>query len=244
MFEGKNYNENNYLFLTKLFNCSENYPDMVKAINKYIELNPKLSKEENKLLCNAYKNVVSDKRNSLQILLNYAKKEESKPVNKLHEISIIKEKIISELKEIFKEIHSMLDRYLIPNAQDSESKILYMKLKADYYRYHCEFAEGEEFEEISNNARKMYKEAFDLAEKELPLYNEVRLGLVLNYSVFEYDIMDNKNEGLEMASKIYNDTMKILDDVEKKRASDNLLLIQIIKENINIWSNETEEENK
>ena len=244
MFEGKNYNENNYLFLTKLFNCSENYPDMVKAINKYIELNPKLSKEENKLLCNAYKNVVSDKRNSLQILLNYAKKEESKPVNKLHEISIIKEKIISELKEIFKEIHSMLDRYLIPNAQDSESKILYMKLKADYYRYHCEFAEGEEFEEISNNARKIYKEAFDLAEKELPLYNEVRLGLVLNYSVFEYDIMDNKNEGLEMASKIYNDTMKILDDVEKKRSSDNLLLIQIIKENINIWSNETEEENK
>ena len=244
MFEGKNYNENNYLFLTKLFNCSENYPDMVKAINKYIELNPKLSKEENKLLCNAYKNVVSDKRNSLQILLNYAKKEESKPVNKLHEISIIKEKIISELKEIFKEIHSMLDRYLIPNAQDSESKILYMKLKADYFRYHCEFAEGEEFEEISNNARKMYKEAFDLAEKELPLYNEVRLGLVLNYSVFEYDIMDNKNEGLEMASKIYNDTMKILDDVEKKRSSDNLLLIQIIKENINIWSNETEEENK
>ena len=244
MFEGKNYNENNYLFLTKLFNCSENYPDMVKAINKYIELNPKLTKEENKLLCNAYKNMVSDKRNSLQILLNYAKKEESKPVNKLHEISIIKEKIISELKEIFKEIHSMLDRYLIPNAQDSESKILYMKLKADYYRYHCEFAEGEEFEEISNNARKMYKEAFDLAEKELPLYNEVRLGLVLNYSVFEYDIMDNKNEGLEMASKIYNDTMKILDDVEKKRSSDNLLLIQIIKENINIWSNETEEENK
>ena len=244
MFEGKNYNENNYLFLTKLFICSENYPDMVKAINKYIELNPKLSKEENKLLCNAYKNVVSDKRNSLQILLNYAKKEESKPVNKLHEISIIKEKIISELKEIFKEIHSMLDRYLIPNAQDSESKILYMKLKADYYRYHCEFAEGEEFEEISNNARKMYKEAFDLAEKELPLYNEVRLGLVLNYSVFEYDIMDNKNEGLEMASKIYNDSMKILDEVEKKRSSDNLLLIQIIKENINIWSNETEEENK
>ena len=35
-----------------------------------------------------------------------------------------------------------------------------------------------------------------------------------------------------------------LDDYEKKRSSDNLLLIQIIKENINIWSNETEEENK
>ena len=117
-----------------------------------------------------------------------------------------------------------------------------MKLKADYFRYHCEFAEGDEFEEVSNTARKMYKQTFDLAEKELPLYNEVRLGLILNYSVFEYDIMDNKNEGYEMALKTYNDTMKILDDVEKKRASENLLLIQLIKENINIWSNEIDEE--
>ena len=242
MFEGKKYTAKDYLFLIKLFRDTENYPDMVKAMNKYIELNPKLLKDERKFLCDAYKNIISDKRNSLHILSSLSLKEESKQTNKMHEISIIKEKIQSELKIIFQDIHSIIDRYLIPNAQDSESKILYMKLKADYFRYHCEFAEGDEFEEISNNARKMYKQTFDLAEKELPLYNEVRLGLILNYSVFEYDIMDNKNEGYEMASKTYNDTMKILDDVEKKRSSENLLLIQLIKENINIWSNEIDEE--
>ena len=242
MFEGKKYTAKDYLFLIKLFRDTENYPDMVKAMNKYIELNPKLLKDERKILCDAYKNIISDKRNSLHILSSLALKEESKQTNKMHEISIIKEKIQSELKIIFQDIHSIIDRYLIPNAQDSESKILYMKLKADYFRYHCEFAEGDEFEEISNNARKMYKQTFDLAEKELPLYNEVRLGLILNYSVFEYDIMDNKNEGYEMALKTYNDAMKILDDVEKKRASENLLLIQLIKENINIWSNEIDEE--
>ena len=242
MFEGKQYNMKEYLFLIKLFRDTENYPDMVKAMNKYIELSPKLLKEEKKLLCDAYKNVISSKRNSLHILSNLSTKGELKQTYKLREISIMKEKIQLELKEIFQVIHSVLDRYLIPNAQDSESKILYMKLKADYFRYHCEFAEGEEFEEISNNARTMYKQAFDLAEKELPLYNEIRLGLILNYSVFEYDIMDNKNEGYEMALKTYNDIMKILDDVEKKRASDNLLLIQLIKENINVWSNEIEEE--
>lgn len=46
MFEGKKYNQSDYLFLTKLFQVSENYNDMIKAINKYIELNPKLTKEE------------------------------------------------------------------------------------------------------------------------------------------------------------------------------------------------------
>ena len=242
MFEGKNYNLNDYLFLIKLFRATENYNDMMKAMNKYIELNPKLLKEEQRLLCDVYKNIISDKRNSLHILSNLSQKEESKLTNKTKEISIIKEKIISELKLIIQEVHSILDNYLIPNAQNSESKILYMKLKADYYRYQSEFAEDQEFEETSNNARKLYKECFELAEKELPLYNEVRLGIVLNYSVFEYDIMDNKNEAYEMALKTYNDVMKILDDIEKKRASDNLLLIQLIKENINIWSNENEED--
>ena len=242
MFENKNYEQKDYLFLIKLFRTTENYNDMVKAMNKYIELNPKLSKDERKLLCDAYKNIISDKRNSLHILSNLSQKEDSKQQNKTKEISIIKEKIISELTTIFQEVHSIIDKYLLPNAQDNESKILYMKLNADFFRYHCEFAEGDEFEEISDKTRSLYKEALDLAEKDLPLYNEIRLGLVLNYSVFEYDIMDNKNDAYDMASKIYNDIMKILDDVEKKRASENLLLVQMIKENINNWSNEIEEE--
>ena len=242
MFENKNYEQKDYLFLIKLFRTTENYNDMVKAMNKYIELNPKLSKDERKLLCDAYKNIISDKRNSLHILSNLSQKEDSKQQNKTKEISIIKEKITIELKSIFQQVHSMLDKYLIPNAQDNESKIFYMKLKADFYRYHCEFAVGDEFEEISNKARELYKEALDLAEKDLPLYNEIRLGLVLNYSVFEYDIMDNKNDAYDMALKIYNDIMKILDDVEKKRASENLLLVKMIKENINNWSNEIEED--
>ena len=242
MFENKNYEQKDYLFLIKLFRTTENYNDMIKAMNKYIELNPKLSKEERKLLCDAYKNIISDKRNSLYILSNLSQKEESKQPNKAKGISIIKEKIISELTTIFQEVHSIIDKYLLPNAKDNESKILYMKLKADYYRYHCEFAEGDEFEEISKKTRNLYKEALDLAKKDLPLYNEITLGLVLNFSVFEYDIMDNKNDAFDMATKIYNDIMKILDDVEKKRSSENLLLVQMIKENINNWSNEIEED--
>ena len=46
MFERKKYNQSDYLFLTKLFQVSENYNDMIKAINKYIEINPKLTKEK------------------------------------------------------------------------------------------------------------------------------------------------------------------------------------------------------
>ena len=242
MFEGKKYSSGDYLFLIKLFQRAERYPEMVKSINKYIEQNQKLTKDEQKMLCDGYKNIIADKRNSLRLLSNFTKKEEEegKQISHKKQINIIKEKIQNELLSIFKEIHSILDKYLIPNAQDFETKICYMKIKADYYRYHCEFAEGDEFEEAKNNAEKIYKEAYDMALSNISIYNSIRLGLALNYSVFEYEIMDHKNEAYDIAQKAYDEAMKVVDDVEKERTSDNLLLIQLLKENLNLWNNEME----
>ena len=242
MFEGKKYSLDDYVFLMKLFQKTERYPEMVKAINKYVEQNPVLNDEERKLLCDGYKNIISDKRNSLRLLSNLSKKEEEegKQINHKKQINIIREKIESELLSIFEEVHSILDKYLIPNAQNTETKVLYMKIKADYYRYHCEFAENDAFDEAKDKAEKIYKEAYDLALKEISIYNSVRLGLALNYSVFEYEIMDNKNDAYNIAQKAYDEVMKVVDDLEKDRTSENLLLIQLLKENLNLWNNEME----
>lgn len=242
MFEGKKYGLDDYVFLMKLFQKTERYPEMVKAINKYVEQNPILNEEERKLLCDGYKNIISDKRNSLRLLSNLSKKEEeeSKQINHKKQISIIREKIENELLSIFEEVHSILDKYLIPNAQNTETKVLYMKIKADYYRYHCEFAENDAFDEAKDKAEKIYKEAYDLSLKEISIYNSIRLGLALNYSVFEYEIMDNKNDAYNIAQKAYDEVMKVVDDLEKDRTSENLLLIQLLKENLNLWNNEME----
>ena len=242
MFEGKKYGLDDYIFLMKLFQRTERYPEMVKAINKYVEQNPVLNDEERKLLCDGYKNIISDKRNSLRLLSNLSKKEEEegKQINHKKQINIIREKIESELLSIFEEVHSILDKYLIPNAQNTETKVLYMKIKADYYRYHCEFAENDAFDEAKDKAEKIYKEAYDLALKEISIYNSVRLGLALNYSVFEYEILDNKNDAYNIAQKAYDEVMKVVDDLEKDRTSENLLLIQLLKENLNLWNNEME----
>ena len=128
MFERKKYNQSDYLFLTKLFQVSENYNDMIKAINKYIELNPKLTKEEKKLFCIGYKNIISNKRNSFQILLNLLSKEDPKQANKVNEISKIKEKVLSELKPILQEGLSILDE---KNNKKRETELLRSKPTAD-----------------------------------------------------------------------------------------------------------------
>jgi hypothetical protein len=37
----------------------------------------------------------------------------------------------------------LLDKYLIPKASNAESKVFYLKMKGDYYRYLAEVATGE-----------------------------------------------------------------------------------------------------
>ena len=235
----QNYSREEYVYLSKLYEKAERFPDMVKSINKFVELDPKLTKEERNLLSAGYKNIISDKRSSWRLLNNMERKEEEKKnTTQSAYIKEIKDKIETELNQICAQIQSVIDKYLIPNATDVENKVFYLKLKADYYRYKCEFANGKEFDEACDNAEKVYKEAYELSNKEMPITNSTRLGLDLNFSVFYYEIKGLKEEACTIAKNAFDESMKSLDDLEKSKAKDTLLIIQLLKENLILWTNE------
>jgi 14-3-3 protein epsilon len=235
----QNYSREEYVYLSKLYEKAERFPDMVKSINKFVEMDPKLTKEERNLLSAGYKNIISDKRSSWRLLNNMERKEEEKKnTTQSAYIKEIKDKIETELNQICAQIQSVIDKFLIPNATDVENKVFYLKLKADYYRYKCEFANGKEFDEACDNAEKVYKEAYELSNKEMPITNSTRLGLDLNFSVFYYEIKGLKEEACTIAKNAFDESMKSLDDLEKSKAKDTLLIIQLLKENLILWTNE------
>lgn len=43
----------------------------------------------------------------------------------------------------FLSFQGLLEKYLIPNATQAESKVFYLKMKGDYYRYLSEVASGD-----------------------------------------------------------------------------------------------------
>ena len=92
------------------------------------------------------------------------------------------------------------------------------------------------------NAEKVYKEAYELSNKEMPITNSTRLGLDLNFSVFYYEIKGLKEEACNIAKTAFDESMKVLDDLEKSKAKDTLLIIQLLKENLILWTNEMNEE--
>ena len=242
MSEPKKYTREEYVYLAKLYERAERFPDMVKSINKFVELDPKLTKDERNILSAGYKNIISDKRASWRLLNSMEKKEEKKNSPQTANIRLVKNNIEKELNDICNEIQIIIDKYLVPNASDSETKVFFLKLKGDYYRYKCEFATGKEFDDACSKAEKVYKEAYDIANKDIPISSSTRLGLALNYSVFFYEIKGLKEEACNIAKNAFDESLKVLDDLEKSKPKDTILIIQLLKENLILWSNEMNEE--
>jgi 14-3-3 protein epsilon len=224
-----------------LYERAEKFEDMVKWINKFVQMDPVLSHDERNILSAGYKNVISSKRASWRLLHSLEKKEEKKHSPNLAYLQEIKGKVEDEMRRICDEIQDSLDKYLIPNAKDPENKVFYLKLKGDYYRYRAEFTSGQENEQATNQAEKAYKEAYDIAEKHIPISSSTRLGLALNFSVFYYEIRNLKDEACQIAKSAFEESMKILDDLERIKAKDTILIIQLLKENLILWNNEYNE---
>ena len=238
----ENKTREEYVYLSKLYERAERFQDMVSVINKFIEITPKLSKDEKNILSAGYKNILSDKRASWRLLNSMERKEAKKKSPQVPHIREIKSRIESELKKIFDDMHNLVDKYLLPNAEDPESKVFYLRLKGDHYRYLCEISKDKELEKAIEKAEKVYKEAYEISEKELPFINSTRVGLCLNMALFFYEIKGDKKEGCKIAKKSFEESMKYLDDLEKFKSKDVLLLIQLLKENLIFWSSEMNED--
>ncbi|KAJ0785826.1 putative 14-3-3 protein [Helianthus annuus] len=91
--------------------------------------------------------------------------------------------IETELSKICDGISGLLDSHLVPSALSAESKIFYLKMKGDYFRYLAEFKTGADRKEAAESTLLAYKSARDIALSDLAPTHPIWLGLALNYSV-------------------------------------------------------------
>ena len=238
----KQYTRDEYIFLSKLYWKAELFKEMIKFIKEFIILDPKLNKEERDIICTGFKDMISDKRSSWSILNSMERKEKKKKINTVKEIKIVKNNIEKEIREICNTLQDLIDKFIIPNNDDIETLVFFYKLKADYFRYICEFAEGKEYEKNLIEAEKYYKKAFEISEKKLPIINCNRVSVGLNYAIFLYEIKKDKMAGFDLAQNTFKESMKFIDDLEKSKYRDTLLIIQLLKENIIFWNSEMSEE--
>ncbi|XP_003387309.1 PREDICTED: 14-3-3 protein zeta/delta-like [Amphimedon queenslandica] len=220
----------------KLAEQAERYEDMKDFMKAYVAESGSLSSEERNLLSVAYKNVVGAKRSSWRVISSLEQKsgiaEERATIARNY-----RKQIEGELKEMCDEVTGLLDKLLEPANDDTESKVFYLKMKGDYFRYLSEVNPKDD--DISDKSEEAYKEATKVGEEgKLAATHPIRLGLALNFSVFYYEIKNKPDKACELAKSAFDTAIAELDTQTEESYKDSTLIMQLLRDNLTLWTSE------
>lgn len=233
----------NFVYIAKLAEQAERYDEMVEAMKNLAKLDVELTVEERNLLSVGYKNVVGARRASWRILSSIEQKEESKGNEQnVKRIKEYRQKVELELTNICSDIMTVINEHLIPSATAGESTVFYYKMKGDYYRYLAEFKFGNERKEAADQSMKAYESATTTAEAELPPTHPIRLGLALNFSVFYYEILNSPERACHLAKQAFDEAISELDSLNEDSYKDSTLIMQLLRDNLTLWTSDIPEE--
>lgn len=228
----------------KLAEQGERFDDMAKTMREVTEMqgNKELTTEERNLLSVAYKNVVGARRSSWRMYSMIETKEKESSSVKAQLTVKYRQKIEEELEKICDEVLELLEKYLIPNATTDESRVFYLKMKGDYYRYRAEYTQEDKKKSVQEEAEKAYDSALTTAKENMPPTHPNRLGLALNFSVFYYEIQNAPDKACHLAKCAFDDAIAELDSLDQESYKDSTLIMQLLRDNLTLWTSDAQQD--
>uniref|UniRef100_A0A9J7Z2S3 3-monooxygenase/tryptophan 5-monooxygenase activation protein, gamma polypeptide 1 n=1 Tax=Cyprinus carpio carpio TaxID=630221 RepID=A0A9J7Z2S3_CYPCA len=220
-------------------------PTVMSHHTSVTELNEALSNEERNLLSVAYKNVVGARRSSWRVISSIEQKTSADGnEKKIEMVRAYREKIEKELEAVCQDVLNLLDNFLIKNCSETqhESKVFYLKMKGDYYRYLAEVATGEKKATVVESSEKAYSEAHEISKEHMQPTHPIRLGLALNYSVFYYEIQNAPEQACHLAKTAFDDAIAELDTLNEDSYKDSTLIMQLLRDNLTLWTSDQQDD--
>jgi len=221
----------------KLAEQAERYDDMAASMKAVTETDNELTNEERNLLSVAYKNVVGARRSSWRVISSIEQKTDGAERKQM--AKEYREKVEQELRDICNDVLALLDNFLIAKASQAESKVFYLKMKGDYYRYLAEVAGEESKQASTDDSNRSYQDAFDIAKSKMQPTHPIRLGLALNFSVFYYEIRNSPDRACHLAKQAFDDAIAELDTLNEDSYKDSTLIMQLLRDNLTLWTSDT-----
>lgn len=189
----------------------------------------------------AYKNWIGARRTAWRAITAIEQKEEAKGSKFLDLLRAYKTLVENEVEKICNDVVDVLDKYLIPKANTAETEVFYLKMKGDYYRYFAECVTGDKHKKAGELGHEAYKKASEKAEG-LSTTHPSRLGLALNYSVFFYEILNSPEQACKLAKAAFDSAIGDLEHLEDEQYKDSATIMQLLRDNLTLWTNDTQEE--
>jgi len=115
--------------------------------------------------------------------------------------------------------------------------------KGDYHRYLAEFKSGDARDTAAKHAQEAYETASEIMQTELPPTHPIRLGLALNFSVFQYEIANAPEKACQLAKQAFDDAIAELDTLSEDSYKDSTLIMQLLRDNLTLWTSDMQDEN-
>jgi len=230
------------IYMAKVSEQTERFEDMLNYMKQVVHQGQELSVEERNLLSVAYKNSVGSRRTAWRALEAIEQKDESKGGRHINLIKEFKKKVKEELDRLCNDVHHLIDGSVLKYCTSPESKVFFLKLKGDYFRYLAECSTNEQQSKISQGGLGAYQEAMNIATNDLKETNPIRLGLILNFSVFYYEILNNPTQACSLAKQAFDDAIAKIEELDDDEYKDSTTIMQLIRDNLTLWSSELEGE--
>merc|ERR1719284_558420 len=147
---------------------------------------------------------------------------------------VIQAKVEAELHGICATVLQLLTVNLIPSSTPGEAKTFYLKMQGDYHRYLAEVAQGDQRQRAAEDAKIAYGAGTSEAAS-LSSVHPVRLGLALNFSVFQHEVLGDTVGAVETAKAALKAAADNFNEIPEESRNDAYLTIQLLQDNLALW---------
>merc|ERR1712038_345631 len=86
--------------------------------------------------------------------------------------------------------------------------------------------------------------ASEIGQTDLATTHPIRLGLALNFSVFYYEVLNSPEQACSLAKSAFDDAIQELDTLSEESYKDSTLIMQLLRDNLTLWTSEVENEGR
>eukprot|EP00931_Biecheleriopsis_adriatica_P016554 TRINITY_DN12161_c0_g1_i1.p1 TRINITY_DN12161_c0_g1~~TRINITY_DN12161_c0_g1_i1.p1 ORF type:complete len:278 (-),score=81.51 TRINITY_DN12161_c0_g1_i1:102-863(-) len=230
--------------LIVLARCAERaecWDDMQAYMKARVESTGGLSMDERECLSKAYKEALAPRRQAARVARScFQQEEEAGRATNAALAEGYYNKVMAEVCTICDEVIKLLEFDLLPKAENAEPRVFYLKMQGDFYRYLAEFMEDDGLSKATEGAQAAYHAGVEEAQTHLMCTHPVRLGLALNYSVFQHQVLQDTRSAMETAKAAWQEASRSLEGMPEEAVRDAQLCLDSLLENWRSWETECE----
>lgn len=220
---------------------AKRYTEAIRLFSEAIKDQPRITKAQRATLSLCYHRAISLPRNSLRTIIYEIEINEKRDWKEVVEkLSGIRRTLESEISKLCNSFIELIDTSLLSVSDDTESVVFYTKLKGDYYRYLAEMRPEDDTSLM--RAKNSYESAMRTVGDEMRISDPVYLGLVLNFAIFQYELLNMKDEAIDRLDGSFNEAVRYLEELEEQDYAEATMILELMRDNISIWREERAEE--